>query len=128
MRSRPQPSQQQPPLAHASLTPPSHPRRQRELGAEEAAGDGAALRAPASEAVRAVGLCSDVLFQAHLCAATPLKPHWMERETVPRAAGLTQQQFADLYERCVPLDQPHRRSIDASSTHPCGAPAGPASP
>lgn len=102
------------------LTPPSHPCRQRELGAEEAAGDGDALRAPAAEAVRAVGLCSDVLFQAHLCTATPLKPHWLERETVPRAAGLTQQQFADLYERCVSFDQA-ASAIDQSlnCAHPC---------
>jgi hypothetical protein len=73
----------------------------RELGAEEVGGDTASLRAPVAECVRAPGLCSDVLFQAHLCCATPLKPHWLDRETVPRAAGLTQQQFAQLYERCA---------------------------
>lgn len=69
------------------------------LGAEEAHGGGDALRAPAAEAVRAGGLCSDVLFQAHLCANTPLRPHWLDTETVPRAAGLSPAQFAELYER-----------------------------
>ena len=34
------------------------------------------------------------------CAATPLHARWLERETVPRATGLTQQQFAEQYERC----------------------------
>ena len=72
----------------------------RQVGAEGDDGaDADALRAAAAERVRAPRLCSDVLFQAHLCAATPLHPRWLERETVPRAAGLTQQQFAEQYER-----------------------------
>ena len=80
----------------------SPPRSLRQIGAEgDADADADALRAAAAERVRAPGLCSDVLFQAHLCAATPLHPRWLERETVPRAAGLTQQQFAEQYERCA---------------------------
>jgi hypothetical protein len=71
-----------------------------------------------------------VLFQAHLCAATPLKPHWLERETVPRASGLTQQQFADLYERCAAVAsviRPVDRSTRCGALTPSAHPAGPAS-
>jgi hypothetical protein len=118
--------------SHAAAPP--FPRR-RLLREEPSAGAPDEV-APCVERVRAVGLCSDVLFQAHLCAATPLKPHWLARDTVPRVSGLSPAQFAERFERHVLRSYAHAhlriRASARTHTHsqharprkPSSSPAG----
>jgi hypothetical protein len=44
------------------------------------------------------GLYSDLLYQPHFCATTPLRLEWLERDTLPRRAGLSAEDFRRLYE------------------------------
>ena len=90
-------------VADGTLTRRRRLARRRRVTGTEPAPDAPDEVAPAVERVRAPGLCSDVLFQSHLCAATPMRPRWLERHTVPRAAGLTRAQFLERYEMCVAL-------------------------
>ena len=44
------------------------------------------------------GLFSDLLYQPHFCATTPLRPEWLERDILQRRAGLSAEDFHRLYE------------------------------
>lgn len=44
------------------------------------------------------GFYSDLLYQPHFCASTPLRPEWLARDTLPRRAGLDAEAFRRLYE------------------------------
>lgn len=51
--------------------------------------------------VDASGVYSDLLFAAHRCASTPLRPEWLSRDNVPREANLSLADFVARYETCV---------------------------
>ena len=45
------------------------------------------------------GCYSDLLYQPWFCATTPLRPEWLERDTLERRTGLSVPDFQRLYER-----------------------------
>lgn len=56
---------------------------------------------PRGPPVRVSGFFSDLLFKAGLCAATPIDPEWLARDTLPRrsAATLSVAEFVEEFER-----------------------------
>lgn len=48
--------------------------------------------------LRVRGMFSDLLYQPWHCATVPLRQEWLSRESLPRRAGLSLQQFQTEYE------------------------------
>ena len=54
---------------------------------------------PSRKPLRVQGCFSDLLYQPWFCATTPLRPEWLERDTLERRSDLSQTDFQRLYER-----------------------------
>lgn len=48
--------------------------------------------------LRVQGMYSDLLYQPHVCATTPILPEWLAVSNVDRKAGLSVEQFRQQYE------------------------------